>query len=381
MAESKNQHYVPRHYLRRFALPGGKRILLYVIDTNTFPPPAPLKTQCSKDYFYGKDTRFEKILTNLEGRAESLFSTVCQTDSIPKDALTKRDILAVLGVMQGRTRISIEQRDSLFDQAMKATMRKDPEFEAITSIPKADLDKFKFRDGLSPQRAVVTALLTGYRIGDLGIKILKSETNRHFITSDNPVVVVNQAFAMLLPKLNTHGLSMRGIQLILPLDPFRCLFAFDLNAYRVGKRSGDCVKLAREEDVELINALQVQNADQHLYFQDATDCSHVRLLINRYSRLRRTTGGFARTIDSAPFDPTHPSFAVLEMPQVKIPAPWSFCHTRKGLVPRDFGVRNPELNVQLDAYYRDMLAKQQLVTFQTWISEQRLLRQLGAGQY
>jgi len=87
---------------------------------------------------------------------------------------------------------------------------------------------------------------------------------------------------------------MRGIQLILPLDPFRCLFAFDLNAYRVGKRSGDFVKLAREEDVELINALQVQNADQHLYFQDATDCSHVRLLINRYSRLRRTTGGFAR---------------------------------------------------------------------------------------
>jgi len=116
-------------------------------DTNTFPPPAPLKTQCSKDYFYGKDTRFEKILTNLEGRAESLFSTVCQTDSIPKDALTKRDILAVLGVMQGRTRISIEQRDSLFDQAMKATMRKDPEFEAITSIPKADIDSLNFATG------------------------------------------------------------------------------------------------------------------------------------------------------------------------------------------------------------------------------------------
>jgi hypothetical protein len=161
MAESKNLHYVPRHYLRRFSLADGKRILIYVIESNFFPAAAP--------------------------------------------------ILAVLGVMYGRTRLSVEQRDSLFDQAVKATMRKDPEFEAITSISKEDLGKFKISDPYSAQKAVVQGLLTGYRIGDLSVKILKAETNRRFITSDHPVAVVNQAFARLLPKANTCGLSMRGI--------------------------------------------------------------------------------------------------------------------------------------------------------------------------
>src|SRR5258707_8720574 len=152
MAESKNQHYVPRHYLRRFAFPDGKRILTYLIKSESFPPPAPIKTQCSKPYFYGKDTRFEKILTELEGRAETFFSTICQTDSLPRDLPTKRDILAVLGIMHGRTRLSVQQRDSLFDQGMKAAIRKHPEFESMTSISKDDLDKFTFTDRFSSQR-------------------------------------------------------------------------------------------------------------------------------------------------------------------------------------------------------------------------------------
>jgi len=373
MAESKNQHYVPRHYLRRFSLADGKRILIYVIESNFFPAAAPIKTQCSEDYLYSKDTQFEKLLTKLEGRAETLFSAICETDSLPQDKLTQRDILAVLGVMYGRTRLSVEQRDSLFDQAVKATMRKDPEFEAITSISKEDLGKFKISDPYSAQKAVVQGLLTGYRIGDLSVKILKAETNRRFITSDHPVAVVNQAFARLLPKANTCGLSMRGIQLFLPLDPARCLVAFDPNAYRIGKPSRDCVKLTREDDVELINSLQVQNADRHLYFQAEGDRDHVRHLINRYGKFRGRVGGFARTIDPAPDGETAPSFVVFEMPQVKIPAPWSFCHVRKGL-SQGFGLRDPELNLQLDAYYRDILEKERLVPFHVWQSEQRMLR-------
>jgi Protein of unknown function (DUF4238) len=379
MAESKNQHYVPRHYLRRFSLTGGKRIHSYVIKTNIFPPPAPIRTQCSGDYFYAKDTNFEKILTKLEGRAESLFSEICETDTLPKDMLIKRDLLAVLGVMQGRTRISIEQRDSLFDQTMKTTMRKDPKFEAITSISKEDLDKFRFTDQSSAQRAVVNALLTGYRIGDLDLRILKSETHRRFITSDHPVVVVNQAFAGLLRGVNTCGLSLRGIQLILPLDPIRCLFAFDPNAYRIGSSSRDWVTLTRSDDIDAINCLQLQNADEHLYFQDEPDSIQVRQLINRFGRLRGRVGGFARTIEADDAGATSPSFVVFEMPEVRIPLPWSFCHVRKGISSRGFGLRDPELNAQLDAYHRDILMKQRLVPFHVWSSEQQMLRRPTAS--
>ena len=154
------------------------------------------------------------------------------------------------------------------------------------------------------------------------------------------------------------------------------LVAFDPNAYRVGKPSRDCVKLTREEDVALINSLQVQNADRHLYFQDEGDCDQVRHLINRFARFRKRVGGFARTIDPVPDGETVPSFVVIEMPAVKIPAPWSFCHVRKGLSALDFGLRDPDLNRQLDAYHRDILDKQRLVPFHVWQSEHRMLRQL-----
>jgi len=141
----------------------------------------------------------------------------------------------------------------------------------------------------------------------------------------------------------------------------------------------DCISLTREEDVELINSLQVQNADRHLYFQDAGDRDQMRHLINRFAKFRRGASGFARTINPAPEDEKAPSFVVFEMPQVKIPVPWSFCHVRKGLSASNFGLRDPELNLQLDAYRRDMLKSQRLVPFHVWLSEQRMLRQLKTG--
>ena len=54
---------------------------------------------------------------------------------------------------------------------------------------------------------------------------------------------------------------------------------------------------------------------------------------------------------------------VFEMPRVKTPVPWSFCHVRKGLSASNFGLRDPELNLRLDAYHRDMLKKTASCTF------------------
>ena len=55
MASNKNQHFVPRCYLREFTHKSeNKAITVYNIDRKKCIPKAPVKNQCSKDYFYGK---------------------------------------------------------------------------------------------------------------------------------------------------------------------------------------------------------------------------------------------------------------------------------------------------------------------------------------
>src|SRR5580698_8291171 len=69
---NKNQHFVPRCYLRQFA-PGrsDKIINLYNIERDRFIEGAPIKSQCSGDYFYGKDPTLEEGIQMVEGAYSS----------------------------------------------------------------------------------------------------------------------------------------------------------------------------------------------------------------------------------------------------------------------------------------------------------------------
>lgn len=68
MASNKNQHFVPRCYLRPFTINcNNKAINLFNIDKQKFIKNAPVKHQCSRDYFYGEDLIIEKALQPIEG--------------------------------------------------------------------------------------------------------------------------------------------------------------------------------------------------------------------------------------------------------------------------------------------------------------------------
>ncbi len=77
MASNKNQHFVPRCYLRPFSINSdNKEINLYNIDRKRFIERAPIKHQCSKNYFYGDDSRLEKALQFTEGTYASVLRDV-----------------------------------------------------------------------------------------------------------------------------------------------------------------------------------------------------------------------------------------------------------------------------------------------------------------
>src|SRR5262249_5330903 len=68
MPQNKLQHYVPKCHLRPFCLDsGGSAINLYNIARDRLIEGAPIKGQCARDYFYGKDRVLERALQEPEG--------------------------------------------------------------------------------------------------------------------------------------------------------------------------------------------------------------------------------------------------------------------------------------------------------------------------
>lgn len=71
MVDRKNQHFVPRALLRPWTKNGAnKSISLFNHRSGRGIPAAPVKNQCSRDYFYGRDLRLETWL----GRGEGMFA-------------------------------------------------------------------------------------------------------------------------------------------------------------------------------------------------------------------------------------------------------------------------------------------------------------------
>ena len=68
MASNKNQHYVPRCYLRAFTEHGdGVRINLFNTDRERVIPLVSARHQCSRAYFYGSDAELEAAIQQRGG--------------------------------------------------------------------------------------------------------------------------------------------------------------------------------------------------------------------------------------------------------------------------------------------------------------------------
>ena len=84
MTEKKNQHYLPKFYLRNFSYYNNeKQIGLYNIFNSFFIHQAKLKTQGSKNFYYGKDGIIENFLSEHEGRFAKIVKETAQECNLP----------------------------------------------------------------------------------------------------------------------------------------------------------------------------------------------------------------------------------------------------------------------------------------------------------
>ena len=96
--KKKNNHFVPRSYLKRFCAGSERQVGLYNFNSDVTVESAPIRSQCSKDYFYTKNPAFEKEFTNIEGIQKRLLDDIINYPTAPALGTDKHSHL-IQGVM------------------------------------------------------------------------------------------------------------------------------------------------------------------------------------------------------------------------------------------------------------------------------------------
>lgn len=268
MATNKNQHFVPRCHLRPFTLGAeDAAINLFNLDRKKLIPNAPVKNQCSKDYFYGTDERLEKAIQLIESRyGQALRDLIQNSRTLTEDNKTVFKTFWLFQHM--RTEAA----------AMRAVQM------AETTRTLADLPPEEFSLGIKEAvqmgcRAFAESM---HEIDDLKFCIIKNKTEVPFITSDNPAVLTNR-WRLDKDKAPGHsfGMGAAGMLALLPLTPKLFSLGYDGDVYSVPNERG-IVETKSVRDVIALNRHQFLQCAANVYVHDAV---HEEVLIKHFSEI------------------------------------------------------------------------------------------------
>lgn len=249
MASNKNQHYVPQCYLRQFAYEQSTAsIFVYNLDRKRLIPNAPIKSQCSKNYFYGEDLKLEKALQPIEGRYSDFIKKISLSSYRPN----KEDDAFILDfwlLQYLRT-----------EAASKRIVEMAEGFVKITGVT-----EFKLQLDEAIQESMQTFVEAREYVSDMKVCFLKNKTKHKFYTSDDPAVMTNRWHLIdKRAKGHSFGLSSGGNLFLLPLTPRLLMLAYDRDVYSVQSKN-QWIDVKSENDVNALNSLQFINCRANIY--------------------------------------------------------------------------------------------------------------------
>lgn len=253
MASNKNQHFVPRCYLKPFGQDeAGKAINLFNLDRARAVQGAPVKGQCSGDYFYGEDLVVERALQAFEGQYASLLKTILAPDYrlLARDRAT----LAEFWLLQHLRTDAASRRMVEMSQQMDADLGGLPEGY-----------KLEIREAV--QFGIKTFFEARGVVADLKVALIRNRSRRAFITSDNPAVMTNRwHLSDPISRGVSPGLLNAGFIGLLPLSPSVLCVIYDGDVYSLANNAG-WLDLNDDADANDFNAHQILNCQANLYFK------------------------------------------------------------------------------------------------------------------
>ncbi|MDB5577723.1 MAG: hypothetical protein JWR80_2899 [Bradyrhizobium sp.] len=254
MASNKNQHFVPRAHFRTFSIDSdGKAINLFNLDRGQAIAGAPLKGQCSGDYFYGEDLVVERALQAFEGRYATMVASM-QVDGYRLTDEHRAQLRDFWCLQHLRT-----------EQAARRQVELMAEMGDIVGMPG---NRFRMTIREAVRGAIELYDLVRPALNDLKICLVRNATDLAFLTSDDPAVATNRWHLQdPRPRGMAPGLVSAGALMLLPLAPDLLGLIYDGDVYAVPHKEGWIVA-DRRADIASFNQHQVLNCFANLYFQD-----------------------------------------------------------------------------------------------------------------
>lgn len=272
MASNKNQHFVPKCYLKEFTHESkNKAINVYNLDRRVFIPSAPVKNQCSKNYFYGQDENLERAIQSVEGAyAKALREIVHGSGkvSVHHKALFKRFWLLQYLRTEAASRRAAEASNGMIRTAGVSAEEFNVEIKEAVQIAM----KF-FAEGMGA-------------VDDLKICFLLNKTEIPFVTSDDPAVLTNKWHLNdQRTCFRSFGLNACGAMFFIPLTPKVICVGYDGDVYSIPHNKG-WASIEKENDIKAFNQHQFLNCRANIFFKKSDDLRFVEELAEKIVKNR-----------------------------------------------------------------------------------------------
>lgn len=264
MGANRSHHYVPKCYLRNFAeSTGQKTISLFNVRQRKVIKGAPIKSQCARDFLYGRD-ELEFHLSEIEGRYAEWITRgiLARPPRLIEDIDVFCRFFAIIQYMR--------------TEAHAARMR--AHFSLTTTLADIPIDS-QFLAGMDMSDTALArdginfALQLRPHLDDLKFALLDNRSSENFLTCDDPVVMTNRLYFQRVGDSN-FGLGSAGTIFYLPLSPKVAMVLYDGDVYAPRKRSPQWVTCSQVSDVRALNDLIFLKARENVYFGSPDDFSH-----------------------------------------------------------------------------------------------------------
>lgn len=304
MPANKNQHYIPQSYMKFFS-GDGRNISIYNIKRNNLIVSSPIRNTASQNYFYSKDIEIEKQISDIEKLGIEAFRSFINGSEKQMSSIYHLNALIFTLTQRGRT---LSKANELQYEINKFCL------DLFNKTHGTYDEHLCFRFDYPAPVSLAMSLTMLPACMDLRCKILNIQDNLpiSFITSDNPVCIMNPFFEICGSR-NKLTLENKGICIFMPFSPNHAIMFYDSDVYKIGNRKSWNIYI-NKEDVYLLNRIIINNANEILIFKDLKyfNAEIIRKVSDKNHSLTTDKKGikfsFMRFLDKA--NPTHRSFSM-----------------------------------------------------------------------
>lgn len=256
MPDKKKHHYVPKFYLREFANDKGE-FTIYNLKDGNYIEAVPYKDQCYKNYFYGKDGIWEDQLGEMETKWGILFRKIKEREVLLEDDI---ELIKQFAMYQRhRTHAEDEYiKRSRVDMVIECGKMLYANKGWIFDEEAEQICKERALSETTPAENLEVAMSASKYLDDLDVVVINYKTSSELISSDVPVVAINQFHQL------TIGYACMGLILFFPISRHQLVVIYDGKMYS-RFRNKQYMDIEDENEVYNLNAFQYVSAETILF--------------------------------------------------------------------------------------------------------------------